>query len=130
MTIKELFYKKEKSLGEKGEDLAVKYLKKKGYTIFERNWRNKKGYQIGEIDIIAQKEGRLIFVEVKSGKLKKEECLLEERITPEKLRKLERISQEYLYYKDKQQCEYQFDAVLVYIREENAQVKHIENIFV
>lgn len=49
-------------LGKLGEDLAVDYLKKKGYAILERNWRYKKA----EIDIIALKNNSLIVVEVKT----------------------------------------------------------------
>ncbi len=45
-----------------GEDAAANFLLKKGYKIIERNFR--KGY--GEIDIIALKNGILIFVEVKT----------------------------------------------------------------
>jgi putative endonuclease len=47
--------------GKKGEDLASRYLESKGYQIRERNFR----FGRNEIDIIAQKEGVLIFVEVK-----------------------------------------------------------------
>lgn len=56
-------------IGKRGEDLAVLYLRKKGYKVLERNFR--KGY--GEIDIIAidpstgsGKSGVLIFIEVKT----------------------------------------------------------------
>lgn len=49
-------------IGKKGEDIAVEYLKKKGYKILERNFR--KGY--GEIDIICTKSNVLVFVEVKT----------------------------------------------------------------
>jgi len=48
--------------GLKGESLAVKYLKKHGYKIIERNYK----CAIGEIDIIAKHKGVLVFVEVKS----------------------------------------------------------------
>jgi putative endonuclease len=133
MILRKYFIKnKEKSIGERGEDLAVKYLKKKGYRVLERNWRNKKGYQVGEIDIIAQKEGQLVFVEVKTGEVHTgyNDPLLEERITHDKLRKLERISQDYLYYKNKQQYEYRFDAVLVYISGKDVKFRHLENIFI
>ena len=45
-----------------GEEIAVKYLKSKGYLIIARNFRKK----YGEIDIICKKEGNLHFIEVKS----------------------------------------------------------------
>jgi len=46
----------------KGEELAAKFLKEKGYKIIDRNFR--KGY--GEIDIIAVHKNVLVFVEVKT----------------------------------------------------------------
>lgn len=48
--------------GQKGEDLATQFLEKQGYRIIARNFR----YRRAEIDIIAQKEKLLIFVEVKA----------------------------------------------------------------
>jgi putative endonuclease len=51
-----------KVLGARGEDLAVKYLKKKGYKVIERNYR----CQLGEIDLIARQGDTLVFVEIKS----------------------------------------------------------------
>ncbi len=49
-------------IGKKGEDLAVKFLKDKGYDILETNWRFRKA----EIDIIANDGKILVFVEVKT----------------------------------------------------------------
>lgn len=49
-------------LGKHGEDFAAAILAEQGYTITERNYRCK----IGEIDIIAEKEDELCFVEVKT----------------------------------------------------------------
>ena len=51
-----------KVLGARGEDLAVKYLKKKGYKVIERNYR----CQWGEIDLVARQGDTLVFVEIKS----------------------------------------------------------------
>ena len=47
--------------GLKGEDMAIKTLKKAGYKIVERNHRN----LLGEIDVVAEEGGSLVFVEVK-----------------------------------------------------------------
>lgn len=51
-----------KELGEFGEKVAAFYLEKKGYKILKRNFRIKGG----EIDIIAEKDGIIAFVEVKT----------------------------------------------------------------
>jgi putative endonuclease len=47
--------------GSRGEDMAVQALKKQGYKIIERNHRNR----MGEIDIVAEEDRCLVFVEVK-----------------------------------------------------------------
>ena len=49
-------------LGKMGEDVAVSYLKKKGYKIFARNWF----HDHKEIDIIAQQGDEIVIVEVKT----------------------------------------------------------------
>ena len=50
------------SSGRKGEEEAVRYLRKNGYKIMERNYRTK----LGEIDIIADCKGCICFVEVRA----------------------------------------------------------------
>ena len=54
--------------GNLGEDFAADYLEKEGYTILERNYATK----LGEIDIIAQKDNFIAFVEVKA---RSEDCM-------------------------------------------------------
>jgi putative endonuclease len=51
-----------KALGSKGEDLAVKYLKKKGFKVIERNYH----CPVGELDLIAREGNTLVFVEIKA----------------------------------------------------------------
>lgn len=51
-----------KQFGRLGESLAVGHLKKNGYRILARNYRNR----FGEIDIIARHENVIVFVEVKA----------------------------------------------------------------
>jgi putative endonuclease len=49
-------------LGAWGEEVAADYLKRKGYTILERDWKS--GHR--DIDIIAFKDNEVVFVEVKT----------------------------------------------------------------
>jgi putative endonuclease len=53
---------KKKELGKKGEEIALRFLKKKGYRIIEKNYVCK----MGEMDIIAKEKDTLAFVEVKT----------------------------------------------------------------
>ena len=52
----------EKELGRKGEEVALRFLKKNGYKIIEKNYVCK----MGEMDIIAREKDTLVFVEVKT----------------------------------------------------------------
>lgn len=52
------------SLGDRGEMIAWDFLVKHGYQILEKNYRSK----VGEADVIARKDGRLVFIEVKTRK--------------------------------------------------------------
>ena len=60
-----------KEIGSIGERIARKYLEEKGYKILDENYsfRIPKSPQIGEIDIIAKKDGVISFVEVKTLRL-------------------------------------------------------------
>jgi len=49
-------------VGRRGEELAVQFLWKKNYRILHRNFRGPHG----ELDIIAERDGRIYFVEVKT----------------------------------------------------------------
>lgn len=51
-----------KTIGTAGEQVVSDWLESKNYNIIARNWRTVSG----EIDIIAQKENKIVFVEVKT----------------------------------------------------------------
>lgn len=50
------------SLGQRGEKLAAAFLEEKGYKILHRNWKSGKN----EVDIVAENEKFVVFVEVKT----------------------------------------------------------------
>lgn len=78
------------TLGKKGEEIAARFLQKQGYRILERNF--KKRY--GEIDIVAQDQDTLVFVEVKT-RFSHEFGPPEESVTPWKLRQIAKTGQFY-----------------------------------
>ncbi len=57
--------KKARADGYKAETAAVLFLRLKGYRILERNFKPPRGIGAGEIDIIAEKSGVIVFIEVK-----------------------------------------------------------------
>lgn len=75
--------------GKQGEDIAVKYLKKRGYQILARNFRRKSG----EIDIIAKRKKTIIFAEVK---VVTDSSVLHEKLNWKKQQKIVRTAQWYL----------------------------------
>jgi putative endonuclease len=78
--------------GSKGEELAADYLSKRGYAIIERNWR----FRNAEVDIIAAKQNRLHFFEIKtrtSGRYGKPE----ESMSYKKMKMLKTAAEEYQY---------------------------------
>lgn len=50
-------------IGKLGEDFAVEFLKDNEFTVRDRNFRTR----IGEIDIVAEKNGKLHIIEVKTS---------------------------------------------------------------
>lgn len=112
-------------VGVKGEDLAVDYLRKKGYRIIERNFR--KGY--GEIDIIALENKVLVFVEVKTRTTDLYGTPFEQ-ISSSKLRSLVKTAEFYRHTNSNLPDQIRIDAIGVML-DSNGNAKdidHIENI--
>ena len=130
------FTSKSQKIGELGEDIACKFLEKHGFSILERNYTKK----WGEIDIIAQKEERLYFIEVKSksvvsldyvsNRQNSEIFNPEDNMHPWKLKRLRRVVETYLINKRIGNLNWKFDLLVVYIDIENrvSRVKVIENV--
>ena len=78
--------------GQDGETLAVQYFTGKGYNILHTNWR----HSHYEIDIIAQKEDKLHFIEVKTRRNKKFGNP-EESVNRRKMQNLMKAAEEFLH---------------------------------
>ena len=117
--------------GDKGEEVAFLYLKNNGYKILDRNYENR----FGEIDIIAQKDKEIIFVEVKTrrverDKIEGDELYPERNVDWKKQGKLIRAAEYYLIenkYPD--DTSWQIDVIGVELDEEirKANLRHIKN---
>lgn len=96
------------AIGRRGEDLAAAWLQRHGYTILERNWRR----PCGELDLIAERDGEIIGVEVKT----RSSAAMgepEEAVTPAKQRKLLLTMQTYLMESGAEQRPYRLDVLAV-----------------
>jgi len=126
---------KTKQLGNIGEDIAEKYLKKQGYKIIERNFRYK---GCGEIDIIAKKGGSLSFIEVKTRitKSQRSPYTPEDNITYFKQKQLIKLSKIYLVNnlsasrQENHNIPWQIDVIAVEIPQycwtQKSKLRHIE----
>lgn len=94
--------------GASGETLVCEYLIKNKYKLIERNFKNK----IGEIDIIAQKDDYIVFVEVKSR-----DTLSfgrpSEAVNYYKQQKIKKVALSYLKFKHLMDCAVRFDVAEV-----------------
>lgn len=110
-----------------GEDEACRYLQSKGFSVLERNYHSR----FGEIDIIADDCGCLVFVEVKTRKSKRYGYACE-YVTESKMKKIILTAEAYLG-----NVEYppvRFDVVEIYYFEADnclrlKNINHIENAF-
>ena len=120
---------KKKELGAKGEELAVRCLKSRGYRIIEQNYRTR----LGEIDIIAEQGEDLVFIEVKT----RSDILFGsalESVTPQKQKQLSKVALEYISKKDCHNRPARFDVVAIELQKgsktfQDASIEVLQNAF-
>jgi len=95
-------------VGREGEGAAAAFLVSRGYRILERNVR----FRIGEIDLVAEESGYLVFVEVKTRKGTGYGTAAE-AVTPQKQRRLVRLAGLYLAHRGGAVPPCRFDVVTV-----------------
>ncbi len=106
--------------GDCGEVLAINFLKKNKYKILQTNYKN----IVGEIDIVAQKKGQIVFVEVKRR------ATLEygrpvEAVNLRKQNKIKKVAELFLIENNLRYADCRFDVIEILDEE----VFHIENAF-
>lgn len=98
--------------GDYGEKLAARELIKKGYAIREKNYHTR----IGEIDIIAEKDNTVVFVEVKLRKDTKY-GLPCEAVDLRKQKKIIETAKDYIQKNDLYNKNFRFDVIEILIQE-------------
>lgn len=116
-----------KNLGDFGENAAESFIKEKGFTILERNYRK----NTGEIDLIGENEKFLVFIEVKTRS--NNSCgMPREAVDTKKQAHLYKTAERYIEEKPTEK-EIRFDVIEVYARIVDGNpviesINHIENI--
>ncbi len=113
------------NLGRYGEEIALKYLKKKKYNIVKRGFRLFRG----EIDIIAYDRKILVFIEVKTRR-SKAFGLPEESVTISKQKQIKKVAQGFLAFNNLQDVECRFDVIsLTFSKDKSYLISHIKDAF-
>jgi putative endonuclease len=112
------------SLGRRGEEAACSFLKRKGYTIVERNYRRRHG----ELDIIARDGATLVFVEVKTRQSRQYGSPFE-AVDYRKQRQISRMALDYLQARKISDTPLRFDVVAVILHGEKGECQHLCNAF-
>ena len=129
-----VFTSEKQKIGEIGENIAVKFLMKHGFSILDRNYTKK----WGEIDIVAEKANKLYFIEVKSVSRETLDNVThetsnyrpEDNMHPWKLKRLSRAIQTYILSRKFDDREWQVDLLVVYLdlKGKKAKVKVVSDI--
>lgn len=110
-------------LGRKGEEMAIAFLKSKGYSILHTNWRFGKK----ELDIVAMNQNMLCVIEVKTrfGDFWEEP---KEAVTRRKQKTIIETTEAYMD-RFNLNCEVQFDIISIIVQNGKFEIEHIPDAF-
>ena len=111
-----------KQFGYLGEKIGKFYLQINQFQILKCNFM----CRFGEIDIIAKKNNCIHFIEVKTRKNRRIEA--REAIDYNKEEHIWKTAEYFMYIKKKKNIEIQFDAIEIYINENNLEINYIHKI--
>lgn len=111
-------------IGKKGEEMAVAYLRKRGFKILATNWH----FHHLEIDIVAQDKDEIVFVEVKT-RTSAAFGNPEESISPQKIKRIIDAAEAYILKHDIDQ-DARFDVMAIILPEDAApELDYFEDAF-
>ncbi len=113
-----------RAVGAKGEEDAARALKKRGYRILEANFRAPRG----EIDLVAEYKGMLVFIEVKARRDDRFGTPLD-AVDARKRRRIIHAAEAYLATRKITDRAVRFDVVSVYLDRDPVAVEVLENAF-
>jgi putative endonuclease len=99
-----------KELGANGEEAVSQYLQQKGMRVIDRNWRIKGG----EIDLVCDDHGAIVFVEVKTRTSNMYGTPFD-AITPDKAFRLQRLALAWMAMNHRWGQDYRIDAAGVWM---------------
>src|SRR3990167_4126857 len=130
-----IFTSETQKIGEIGENIATRFIMKRGFSVLDRNYTKK----WGEIDIVTEKDNKLYFIEVKSVARETlnnvnhetiDHYKPEDNMHPWKLKRLARTIQTYILSKNLEEREWQVDLLIVFLslKDKNAKIKVVSDI--
>ena len=112
------------ALGERGENVAARFLRNQGFKIIRRNFT----CEVGELDIVARQGRTLVFVEVKTRV--EDDPTPETQVDAAKQHQLTRTARFYLARYGVPQPPARFDVVaIVWPPGQEPKIRHIPNAF-
>ena len=111
-------------IGPRGEDAAAEAYRRRGYRIVARNWR----CRIGELDLVVERRGVLVFCEVKSRRGTAFGVGFE-AVTRRKQTKLRWLAEAFLQATGSRPLGIRFDVASVAVRAERSAVELFEDAF-
>ena len=112
------------AFGEIGERVAERWLRRKGWRIVQRRFRN--GHR--DIDLVVERDGLIAFVEVKARK-GTEFGLPVEAVNWRKQRELSRSAHVWIERHGRPDESYRFDVIGVLVEGSTVRIRHVENAF-
>lgn len=111
-------------LGRFGEELALKEIKRLGYTVITKNYR----CPLGEIDLVARDGDCLVFIEIKTRK-GTSTGYAKEAVDQRKMRQISKAALAYMKANNCMDSRARFDVIAININGDRAEIETVTDAF-